>query len=118
MASLSELATVFRSKNADPFMTTIDIYFPTPLEYNRVKVSGVLTKARVAEAYSMPEAAVYGIYHIDSLHAIKVTIFKYSDGIFIGQGDPQLRDMFGAQQHIPLLDIEIPVTSAHATAPG
>jgi uncharacterized protein DUF4387 len=108
MTTLSDMASIFRSKNADPFLTTIDIFFKTPAEYERVKASGVLTTPTIAGAYSMPEAAVFGIYFIDSLQAVKVSIFKYADGKFIGQGDPELRDMFGAQQHVPLLNIAVP----------
>jgi hypothetical protein len=107
-AALSDLASVFRSKNAEPFLTTIDIYFPGPTEYERVKLAGVLTPQTVAAAYRMPPEAVHGIHFVDPIHTIKVSIYKYADGQFLGQGDPEMSDMYGAQQHIPLLDIRVP----------
>ena len=65
MATIEQLASVVRSKNAEPFFTTIDIYFSDDDSYKRVKDSGVITKERVAEAYNIPEEAVYGIFFVD-----------------------------------------------------
>jgi hypothetical protein len=107
---LSDLATTFRSKNAEPFLTTMDIYFPDEFTYSRVKDSGVLDEAAVLAAYKVPEQAFYGIYWVDDLCAVKVTLLKYDgkSGEYLGQGDPELSDMFGAQYHVPLLDLEVP----------
>ncbi|MEX2194335.1 MAG: DUF4387 domain-containing protein [Thermoleophilaceae bacterium] len=106
MTKLSELATVVRSKNAEPYLTTIDIYFPDDESYARVRDSGALTAESVAETYNIPEEAVYGIYFVDGVNAAKVTLFKYNGG-YLGLGDPELGDIFGAQQHVPLLDMDI-----------
>lgn len=106
MTKLLELATVVRSKNAEPYLTTIDLYFPDAESYGRVRDSGSLTKERVAQTYKIPEEAVYGVYFVDGVNAAKVTLFKY-DGGYLGLGDPSLGDIFGAQQHVPLLDLEI-----------
>lgn len=108
MTTLGELATTFRSKNAEPFMTTMDIYLPADGAYERVKAAGILTEKRIAGLYKIPREAVYGIYFIDNLRAIKVTILKYGEGGYLSQGDPALTDMFGAQQHVPLLGLEVP----------
>jgi len=107
MTRLADLATVFRSKNAEPFLTTIDIFFGVSENYERVKLSGALNVGSVADAYQVPRRAVFGVYWVDSLKAVKVTLYKYAHGEFTGQGDPALADMFGAQQHIPLLDLEV-----------
>jgi hypothetical protein len=107
MATIEQLASVVRSKNAEPFFTTIDIYFSDSDAYRRVKESGVITTARVAEAYNIPEEAVYGIFFVDVIEAVKVTVFKYNGGKYVGQGDPDNMDMFGCQQYIPMLEVEI-----------
>jgi hypothetical protein len=109
MAKLSELATTFRSKNAEPFMTTMDIYFPDEETYVRVKESDVLTEGSILQAYKVPEQAFYGIFWIDDLRAVKITLLKYDgkSGKYVTQGDPELSDMFGAQYHVPLLDLEV-----------
>jgi len=106
MAKLSDIASMVRSKNAEPFLTTIDVYFSDKESYERVRESGSLTVARVAEQYRVPEGAVYGIYFVDAVNAAKVTLFKFN-GEYVGQGDPALGDIFGAQQYLPLLELEI-----------
>ena len=46
-----------------------------------------------------------GIFFIDEARGIKITLPK-SEGVAIG--DPDCRDIYGAQYYIPLLDVEIP----------
>lgn len=107
MSTLSDHASMVRSKNAEPFLTTIDVYFPDAESYRHVKQSGSLTVEAVAETYRIPIEAVYGVYFVDAVNAAKVTLFKYNGGEFLGQGDPAMADIFGAQQYVPLLDLEI-----------
>jgi len=102
---LYEIATVLRSKNAGPFRTTFDIFFDDDGPYQRVKNSGVLTIELIAELYSIRPEDVYGIFFVDTARGIKITIPKPID---MACGDPRCRDLFGAQQHIPIMDIEIP----------
>jgi hypothetical protein len=107
MPKLSELATLVRSKNAEPFTTTIDLYFPDADSYGTVRDSGSLTVEKVAERYKIPVEAVYGVYFVDAINAIKVTLFKYDRGKVLGLGDPELSEMLGAQTYVPLLDLDI-----------
>ena len=100
-----ELATVFRSKNAGPFLTTLDILFDADEPYRRVKDSGVLTKELIAALYGIKPEDVYGIFYVDAARGIKITIPKPVDMI---SGHPDNRDLFGGQQHIPLKSIEVP----------
>jgi len=100
-----ELAKVLRSKNAGPFRTTFDILFDADEPYQRVRDSGVLTKEHIAELYGIRPEDVYGIFFVDAARGIKITIPKPID---MASGDPRCRDLFGAQQHIPLLGIEVP----------
>jgi len=100
-----ELATVLRSKNAGPFRTTLDILFDADEPYRRVRDSGVLTKEYIAELYGIRKKDVYGIFYADAARGIKITIQKPLD---MASGDIHCRDLFGGQQHIPLLGIEVP----------
>ena len=102
---LRELATVLRSKNAGPFLTTFDLFFDDTKQYQRVKNSGVLSKALISRLYKLNEQEVEGIYFVDSVKGIKITIAKPAN---MTSGDSHCRDLFGAQQHPPLMDIEIP----------
>ncbi len=107
MKTLSELASVFRSKNAQPFLTTFDIQFPNKETYQKVKASEAINEYDIAQAYKIPEEAVYGIFWIDGINTVKITIYKYMNGKYLSIGDPELSDMFGAQQHGPLLSFQI-----------
>ena len=102
---LCELATVLRSKNTGPFRTTFDLFFDDDETYQKVRDSGVLTKELIAELYDMKPQDVYGIFFVDTARGIKITIPKPAD---MASGAPRCRDLFGAQQHMPLMDIEIP----------
>jgi hypothetical protein len=98
---LAEGARIFRSKNAGPFCTTIDIFYARPEQYFSVKKSGVLTRKAVADRLRLPEAAVLGIFFSDETLGIKITILKHPR---MASGDLRCADTFGAQQYIPLKD--------------
>ena len=102
---LYELATVLRSKNAGPFVTTFDLFFDDKKLYQRVKNSGVINQALISRLYKISEHEVEGIFFVDLVKGIKITINKPAN---MASGDSQCRDLFGAQQHPPLMDVEIP----------
>jgi hypothetical protein len=104
---LRDVATVLRSKNADPFITTCDVFIENPERYAAVRDAGVLTERRVAAAYSIPEEAVLGVYFVDNICAIKVSFLKYVDGVYVASGDMEDDDVSGMQRHIPLADIDV-----------
>ncbi|MGW4587762.1 DUF4387 domain-containing protein [Amycolatopsis thermoflava] len=103
MSTLAELATVVRSKNAGPYEITLDVLFEDPRTYARVRDSGVLTADLLAESYRVPLDDVRVCLFFEPALAFKCTILRRGC-----QGGPGERDTFGAQQHGPLLDIEIP----------
>jgi len=102
---LHELASVLRSKSAGPFRKTFDIFFAEEGPYQRVKNSGILTQELVAKLYHIRPEEVQGIYFVDGARGIKITIPKPPRE---ANGDPRCRDVYGAQQYISLLDVEIP----------
>jgi hypothetical protein len=102
MTTLGELAKLIRSKNAGPFALTFDVMFDTEEVYRRVLRSGVLTKAVFAKLYRVPEEDVMFFTH-DAARAIKVSIPRPAV-----QGDRDDGDMYGGQQHGPLVTLEIP----------
>lgn len=61
----SELATVVRSMNAGSFLTTFDLFFDDKKLYQRVKNSGVLSKALISRPYKLSKQKVEGIYFVD-----------------------------------------------------
>lgn len=104
MAKISDLVTVCRSKNAGPFMFTLDMFFGDRDIYNKVKASNVFTKEMIAEKYGLPLEYVYGIYYLDDCMAIKISMYKE----YI-VGDADNRDVLTCQKHVLLLDVEVDV---------
>ncbi len=100
---LRDLATFVRSKNAKPFRLTFDIIFSEPETYQKVKETGVITPELFCSLYRVPKESITSFLAFDPGLAIKITIKRP-----IVQGDPGETDVYGAQQHAPLLDIEIP----------
>jgi hypothetical protein len=108
MTVLGEIASV-RSKNADPFITTCDIFVATQSDYDWIKGSGILTPRRVAELYGMPVDAVLGVFFVDNINAVKVSFLKTSRGHYVASGDLEDPDVMATQQHVPLLRLELPL---------
>jgi hypothetical protein len=97
---LSDIAQVIRSKNAGPRRLTLDIMFASDADYQRVVQSPALSRAAIGLLYRLPPEEVAVIpYPLG--RAIKITLPRDT------AGDPGDRDVYGAQQHAPLLGIEI-----------
>ena len=101
---LSELAGTIRSKNAGVNQVTFDVIFHDKETYELVKRSGVLTKNEVAKLYGIKEERISDFVEFDLANAIKFTIYRTESS-----GSPGDPDVLGAQQYIPLLDVEVPV---------
>ncbi len=98
---LSEIARVIRSKNAGPRRLTLDIMFETDADYNRVAQSPALGADNIGRLYRVAADQVTVIpYPVG--RAIKIVMARS-----IMAGDPGDYDVYGAQQHAPLLGIEI-----------
>ena len=101
---LSELAKTIRSKNAGVDKVTFDVIFRDRDNYERVKRSGVLSRASVCRLYGIEDERISDLVEYDPGYAIKFTIYRpHPSG---SAGDP---DIFGSQQYAPLLDVEVPV---------
>jgi hypothetical protein len=99
---LDELARVIRSKNAGPYGLTIDVLFADEPTRVRAARAASLRPEAIAELFSVPAADVAVIEHPAS-HAIKISIRRPTPA-----GALDDRDLYGAQQHVPLLSAEIP----------
>jgi len=99
--TLAELATVVRSKNAGPLMLSFDLMFPDRATFERALAAGSLSATRIAELYGVPPAQV-AVVPYPVAHAIKIALPR-----LIVAGSPGDRDVYGAQQHAPLLGLEL-----------
>jgi hypothetical protein len=100
---LYDLAKVLRSKNAGPFELTLDIMFDDEEKYQLVKRSDVINRDLVCRLYRVPPEDVYHVVFFDAALGIKITIKRPVDSGGIGD-----TDVYGAQQHAPLIDVMIP----------
>lgn len=101
--TIGDLATIVRSKNAGPFRLTLDAFFPSEEAYRRVVSTDAISSARIATAYGIDESAVIGIYELDRIEAVKVSIERP-----VPAGSVADSDVYGAQQHRPLVTLELP----------
>ena len=98
---LQDFAQVVRSKNAGPRRFTLDIIFWDDADYQRAVQSEAFTPEKIAPLYGV-EATTVTIISYPQGRAIKVIVPRK-----IMSGDPGDRDVYGAQQHTPLLELDI-----------
>lgn len=103
MTRLKDIAKACKSKNAGPFHITLDIMFDKMELFEKVRASGVITAELIARLYGVPVASVLFTEYPPAL-AWKATIPRR-----IASGAVGDTDVYGAQQHAPLLDIDVPV---------
>jgi Domain of unknown function (DUF4387) len=98
---LWECASLVRSKNAGPFVLTLDVLFSDRETYEKVRDSGALDREVVAAIYGVP------LDHLDRDVCDNALALKFSMPRRLPQGDFGDGDMHGGQQYAPLLDIEV-----------
>jgi hypothetical protein len=103
MTKLRDLAKVCKSKNAGPFEITLDIMFEDDATFERVRATGVLNAALFARLYGVDESTVLFTPYAPA-RAFKATLPRR-----VASGDVGDSDVYGAQQHAPMLDIDIPI---------
>lgn len=102
--SIVELAKVIRSKNSGPFELTLDIIFKDELSYQKAVQSKVINKELICRLYAIKEEDIIDIVEFPQALAIKITIVRRRPSGSLGE-----TDVYGAQQHAPLLKIKIPI---------
>jgi hypothetical protein len=103
MALIKDVAKVCKSKNAGPFELTVDVVFEDAAMFQRVKATGVLCAALFARLYNVPvEHVLFTPY--DAAFAFKATFPR-----LVPSGDFGDTDVYGCQQHAPLLDVNLPI---------
>ena len=101
---LIDIAQVIRSKNSGPYELTFDIIFKDWEIYHKICRAGVINKKLIAGLYGIGEEQVINIIEFNPAKAIKSTIVRP-----ICSGDLGETDVYGAQQHAPLLKLELDI---------
>jgi hypothetical protein len=102
--AITELAHVIRSKNSGPYELTFDLIFKDDDSFALACRSGIFEPALFARLYKIPEEQVLGVIQYPPARAIKATIVRRRSAGSLGE-----TDVYGAQQHGPLLNITVPV---------
>ena len=103
MTKLKNLAYVIRSKNAGPFEVTLDILFENEAIYRRVKDTGAIDAKMFADLHDVPEEQCNFIAS-DKGWSFKCTLVRP-----IAAGEIEDMDVYGCQQYVGLLDVEVPL---------
>ena len=101
---LSEVADIIRSKNAGPFRITLDVLFRDAATFRAVRDSGAITRDSVARAYGIAPAQISSLFAFEMGNAYKITLVRP-----IAQGAIGDSDMYGCQQHVPLMSLPVSV---------
>ena len=96
---LREIANVIRSKNAGPFELTLDVLLKETEMFEKLRKADIINKKVIAELYRIPEEDVISIVYFPNAKAIKATIVRPLPSGALGE-----RDVYGAQQHAPLVN--------------
>ncbi|HEX2547041.1 MAG TPA: DUF4387 family protein [Ramlibacter sp.] len=96
---LAALARVVRSKNAGPTLLTIDLFFRDAAAYRRAAASESLSEASIGRLYAMETA------HVQRYLLPDILAIKFSMPRAVCAGDPGDGDVYGAQQHAPMLGL-------------
>lgn len=98
---LIDLAKVIRSKNSGPYELTFDIILKDKATFDLMVKKKCITAKLIAELYKIKEEEVINIIEFVPANAIKATIVRP-----MCSGDIKETDVYGAQQHAPLLGLE------------
>ena len=96
--NLIDVASVIRSKNSGPYELTFDVIFKEFEMYERVKAGNVFNAKMFAPLYNIPETDIISLVYFDPAKAVKITIVRPIPSGTLGE-----TDVYGAQQHAPLM---------------
>lgn len=104
MKRITELARVVRSKNCSPFELTLDIIFERRQDFDAIRARSAISAERIARHYNIPVEDVRSIIYFDPAKAVKITLRRA-----VPSGAPGDSDVYGAQQHAPLLSLDFDI---------
>ena len=101
---LKEIAQVIRSKNAGPYELTLDVMLKDQETFEKLRAANAINAQVIAQLYRIPEEDVISIVYFPNAKAIKATIVRPLPSGALGE-----RDVYGAQQHAPLVNFTVEI---------
>jgi hypothetical protein len=99
--NIQEAARVIRSKNSGPYELTLDVMFKDRRYFELFRAGNIINPDVISRLYRIPPSDILGILYFEPAQAVKITMKRRLPSGALGDGD-----IYGAQQHAPLLDIE------------
>ena len=100
--TLSDLASVIRSKNSGPYELTFDIIFRDFETFEKARAANIINKKMFARLYNIKESDIILVIYFPPAKAVKVTIKRPIPSGALGE-----TDVYGAQQHGPLVGVKV-----------
>jgi len=98
MYKLVDHVAVVRSKNSGPYELTFDLMFKDEGHFAAFVAAKVMTPAVFARLFGIDVGMVKSVISFAPAKAVKITIARP-----MASGDLGEKDIYGAQQHSPLL---------------
>ncbi|MCL2249312.1 MAG: DUF4387 domain-containing protein [Oscillospiraceae bacterium] len=98
---ITDIASVIRSKNSGPYEITFDIIFNERKDFERICNLKCINEELICSLYGLTSDKIVSIIAFVPAKAIKATIKRP-----LCSGDIGETDVYGAQQHAPLLNLE------------
>ena len=89
---VTRLAKLARSKNAGPFVISLDLVFKDSAAYDAVRESGAVSRESIAALYRLPLERVGEVIEYPAANALKVNLFRERPAGSFGE-----RDLYGSQ---------------------
>ncbi|MDH6311087.1 hypothetical protein M2451_003952 [Dysgonomonas sp. PFB1-18] len=100
--NLRDIASVIRSKNSGPYELTFDIIFKEFDMYKKVKAARAINEEGFAKLYNISLSDIINLVYFDPAKAVKITIVRPIPSGALGE-----TDVYGAQQHSPLMNYKL-----------
>ena len=102
--NLTDITDVVRSKNSGPYELTLDIMFKTFEDFEKVCAAKAINEKLICDLYKISPDKIINIIEFKPAKSIKVTIKRPICSVDLGE-----TDVYGAQQHAPLLDVVLDI---------
>ena len=99
---LMKLASVIRSKNCSPWSVALDVIFDRRDVFDEVQRRDAFGAEIIADCYGVPLDYVRAVYYFAPAKAVKIVMKRAVASGTVGDSD-----VYGAQQHAPLLGLKI-----------
>jgi Domain of unknown function (DUF4387) len=104
---VTQLAKLARSKNAGPFVVSLDLVFKDGATYHAVRESGAVSRKAVAALYGLPLERVSEVIEYPAANALKVNLYRDRPAGSFGE-----RDLYGSQQGSLLDRLLVPLPTS------